>query len=91
MPPEFNITALFPWIVPNSSSITNKKANEEKLLHAGHIPYAAFTVSAFYKKLNELMMNFRAAGYYWSSLWGSYLNSRSTDRYALADSPATLS
>lgn len=86
-----NITTLFPGIVPNISYIPDQNGNEQKLLNAGRIPYPVFTVSASIKRLHELMMNFHGAGYCRSSLWGSHLNSRSTDRYALATSSATLS
>lgn len=62
MPPGLNFTDIFPGIVPNSDNITDKQLNEQRLLNAGHIPYAAFTVSDSDKKLHELMMNFMLQG-----------------------------
>lgn len=44
--PPGPLSFVSPGIVRNESSITDPKANEQRLLHAGHIPYTAFTVSA---------------------------------------------
>lgn len=91
IPLGLNLSSISPAIVANESFITDAKANEQRVLNAGRISYPAFTVSASEKKLRELMVNSHVAGYYWASLWSSCLDSRSTDRYAVATSSTTLS
>lgn len=56
------ISDIFPGAVPNSSDITDRKGNEQRLHNAGRIPYAVFTVSASDKKLNELIVIFMLQG-----------------------------
>lgn len=91
IPLGLNLSSISPAIVANESFITDARANEQRVLNAGRISYPAFTVSASEKKLRELMVNSHVAGYYWGSLWSSCLDSRSTDRYAVATSSTTLS
>lgn len=80
-----------PGIVDNESFIADHKANEERLLNAGHISYPAFTVRAPERRFHDLIVKFDVAGYSWGSLWGSCLSSRSADRYAVATSSTALS
>ena len=59
--PGFDLSHFSPGIVPNDSDIIDPEANEQKLRHAGHISYPAFTVSASENKLHEPKVNFNSS------------------------------